>query len=302
MNFKIKHRPYYVTAPDWLHWSAGVRTVHYLVHALNEMGEEAYLFSAERIAPHLRTPRLTQETVDWHVRVQGRDPIAVYPEIVKGNPLGARTVVRWLMNRPGVASSEGESEFPETDLIFFYCPWAVPPQWTRPTRQLFIPCVDPDEMPAGDPNRVRDLEIIYGLRYRHEGGEYSPLHQQWLKEGRLLDLSVEIRTRQALSEVLRRAKVVYVYEPSAIGTDAALSGCPTVYVKNDYMRFDPVAVDRVLLGYGQCCVEFGEEPTDMQWEHMRATIGYARPQWAIRGLKFGEASLREFVKTTQELP
>ena len=303
MNFKIKHRPYYVTAPDWLHWSAGVRTVHYLVHALNEMGEEAYLFSAERIAPHLRTPRLTQEIVDWHVRVQGRDPIAVYPEIVKGNPLGARTVVRWLMNRPGVASSEGESEFPETDLIFFYCPWAVPPQWTRPTRQLFIPCVDPDEMPAGDPNQVRDLEIIYGHRYRSAGYAYAPRHQKRLDAGTMLDLSSHPRGREEFSYYLRRAKVVYVYEPSAVIMDAGLSGCPAVLMRSPFVEgYDPIQDPETQGAWmGGVSREIDDpDPSDEELKHIQEALNGYRDFWMKYLVPMTLESMRNFIEITQE--
>lgn len=46
------------------------------------------------------------------------DSVVVYPEIVLGNPLNAKYVVRWLLNKPGAIY--GNVEFGRGDLFFFY--------------------------------------------------------------------------------------------------------------------------------------------------------------------------------------
>ena len=46
------------------------------------------------------------------------DAVVIYPEIVAGNPLNARCVIRWLLNKPGVMS--GVKEFGSEDLFFYY--------------------------------------------------------------------------------------------------------------------------------------------------------------------------------------
>lgn len=47
-----------------------------------------------------------------------RNSIIVYPEIISGNPLGAKRVVRWLLNKPGLIS--GKIDFGDDDLFFYY--------------------------------------------------------------------------------------------------------------------------------------------------------------------------------------
>lgn len=46
--------------------------------------------------------------------------IVIYPEVYKGNPLGAKRVVRWLLNKPGVCGGDGK--FDENDLVFTFLP------------------------------------------------------------------------------------------------------------------------------------------------------------------------------------
>ncbi|AHI30137.1 hypothetical protein AU14_12725 [Marinobacter similis] len=44
--------------------------------------------------------------------------IVIYPEITAGNPLGAKFVVRWLLNKPGVIN--GNKDFGNKEIFFFY--------------------------------------------------------------------------------------------------------------------------------------------------------------------------------------
>ena len=51
--------------------------------------------------------------------------VVVYPEIARGNPLGAARVARWLLNAPGVLG--GDTAFDPAEKLFAYAPqFAVP--------------------------------------------------------------------------------------------------------------------------------------------------------------------------------
>ena len=93
-------RPYYVEAPPYRRTSAGIKVLHLLCHTLNLIGEEAYV-TTDSVNPALRTPTITAEVVRRHLEA-GVEPIVVYPEVVKGNPRNARSVVRYLLNRAGM--------------------------------------------------------------------------------------------------------------------------------------------------------------------------------------------------------
>ncbi|MEI7429016.1 MAG: glycosyltransferase family 1 protein, partial [Betaproteobacteria bacterium] len=98
--FETRRSPYYILAPDFRHSSAGIRNLHYLCHVLNELGYEAYIAGAKTTSIHLRTPLLDIRTAEQHF-CSGKTPIAVYPEIISGNPINTPVVARWLLNIPG---------------------------------------------------------------------------------------------------------------------------------------------------------------------------------------------------------
>src|SRR3954469_3045856 len=102
-----------VWAPPYTHRSSGVRALYRLCHHLNNGGYPSAIMS-ERVAndlPDWSTP--------FHFGPVG-DSIVIYPEIVSGNPLQARKVVRWALNNPGLLG--GDSSYPDEEMVFVYDP------------------------------------------------------------------------------------------------------------------------------------------------------------------------------------
>ena len=108
--------PYYIGSPPWTHKSSGIRTLHLLCHALNEVGEKAYLiptnYTGYSINPVLNTPLLPIQ----HQNFYEDRFIAVYPDTTRGNPFSAKHVVRYLLAPRGAYG--GDAVFPETDQIW----------------------------------------------------------------------------------------------------------------------------------------------------------------------------------------
>ena len=115
-DFNLYKRPYLVLAPSFTQKSGGIIVQHKLVHLLNKLGANAYL------CHHKIDGKLYFETNDKYSTpiasksIMDEDPIVVYAEIVIGNPLNAKNVVRWLLNRPGDVGGDGN--FSNSDLIY----------------------------------------------------------------------------------------------------------------------------------------------------------------------------------------
>ena len=111
--------------------------MHLLCHALNSIGEEAYVYPTET-NPTLNTPLVTPEISARH-KAAGREPIVIYPEVVPGNPRRAASVVRYVLNRAGLLG--GDSVYADTELVFGFGRNALP-EGADPQNILFLPPID----------------------------------------------------------------------------------------------------------------------------------------------------------------
>lgn len=232
--FGTHRAPYYILAPDFRHSSAGVRNLHYLCHTLNELGFEAYIAGASKTSIQLRTPLLEVATMERHFRA-GVMPVAVYPEIVSGNPLNLPVVARWLLNVPGHLG--GENQYDANDLIFYHLAWCLPKGLTG--QQLYLPSVDTRVFNNED--NPFDTQRSGFCRYAHKflgfGGKIRPEHAEFQSLGHEIKL-----TPEEIAATLRRSEALYCYERSAIIQEATACGCPVICVPSEYWDIQPLEV------------------------------------------------------------
>src|SRR5574343_1423 len=223
--------PFYIFAPDYRETSGGIRVLHYLCHILNELGEEAYVLNTREISKVLRTPQLTYSKLEEHY-LSGRNPVTIYPEIVHANPASTPLVVRWLLNIPGHLGKPIEYE--EKDLIFFYEGWCLPKEMEG--SPLFVhPVVDANLNNEENPDdNNRELECYYANKYHLSRKPILPEHKHMISLGQEIK-----RTPEEIAGILRKAKVLYCYDPSAIIPEAQACGCPVVLVRSSYFPLPP---------------------------------------------------------------
>ncbi|RQR25554.1 glycosyltransferase [Burkholderia sp. Bp9142] len=275
--------PYYVSAPGYKQTSGGVRAMHYLCHALNLLGCEAYLHTTE-VHPELRTPLLTQEIAHAHLAA-GRSPIAVYPEIVEGNPLGARCVARYLLAEPGRINGNPIDLAP-TDLVIAFGPSIVPDGWQADL--LRMPLVDTRIFHCdGVDDATRRGTAVFLNRHLRRGGSLHPATAESIEiSGRVVQ-----RSAHELAELFRRVECLYLYEWSTAAFEALLCGCPVVCILNDASM--PTAERWVMGGKG---IAWGLDPHEIA--HAKATVHAARDVYREEQATFWR-QLRQFVEKTQ---
>ena len=258
-------RPYYVASPSYNHMSSGIRSLHLLCHALNEAGMVARMipYGAETfyVNHNLNTP----VAAAWD---QFEGPIVVYPDSVKGNPLGAKRVVRYLMAPRGAYG--GDSVFPETDQV-----WGNLPSIAE--NVLRIPVCDTNIF-WGTPSLPRCGSCFYALKYdRIFGHKLLPLTDGMTRlEGSL----------EELAYILRCSERCYVYEMTSAMTEAALCGCPVTLIKTDFFNtIDPTA----MMG-------------DVMWDDgqiVKQCDDYL-PEY-LKEIESFEGQLKHFINKTQEM-
>lgn len=220
--FPKKKIPYFIWSPPWTHTSSGVQTLHLLCHLLNEAGERAYIipnnYTGFATNPGLNTPVLSIH----HQNYYGQDFIAVYSDVVRGNPFNAKYVVRYLLAPRGAYG--GDPEFPDTDQI-----WGALP--TLADNVLRIPVTDPNIFWCENIH-LRQGSCFYSSKYEMHGRQ------------ELLELTVSstrlVGKPEYIADILRGSEVCYLYELTGVITEAALCGCPVVLVRTPYFNsIDP---------------------------------------------------------------
>ncbi|MEQ9859860.1 glycosyltransferase [Pectobacterium cacticida] len=256
MGKKFKY-PYVITAPSYIESSLGVQVVHRLCHLINAHGGEAYIISPVT-NPEWNTPQLTSEKFSEY-KESGKIFIAVYPEIVSGNPLQAPICVRYMLNREGVLNGNSINAG-EEDLFFFYRQEFAENEanvnlLTISTYDLSVFCDDVKE---------KDLDILYLNRVPRSSIDFSTLPEN------IMVLSMEQPlSLHELARVLKRGRVLYSYESSGTCALAGLCGCPVVA--------------RVALGYEKYAItentskdvgnaDFAWNDSPYELERVRATL------------------------------
>ncbi|MEE7559959.1 glycosyl transferase family 2, partial [Xanthomonas sp. Kuri4-2] len=261
----LRH-PYYVMAPDYTEASGGIQSLHYLCHALNLEGADAYLASARHTQAGLKTPLLTDEILQRHVAA-GLQPIAIYPEIVTGNPLGATVCVRYMLNKEGLLNGNRTEAGPDDLHVYYRDEFRDP---ARPGPLLRLPMIDVTLF-SPEPVQPRTVDLLYLNRVPRSAVDFStlPAGIQVL----CLDDPLPL---PALADLLRRARVFYSYEASGTCSLAVFCGCPVVArVAPGYERYAITEQGVEDLGGG---IAWHDDPASLQ--AALAQAGHARERYA----------------------
>jgi hypothetical protein len=290
-GFRSRH-PYYIAAPHYSESSAGVRTLYILCHALNAIGEEAYvvvdaepdLLEPAEVAG-LRTPRLNITLAERHHQF-GRTPIAIFPETFTPRYSDAVTAI-YLLNYVGHLG--GPNSFKDADFIFAYSK-NIARRSDNCEFVLHIPVVDADFW-TPDEHLERTRPAIYAGKYwDHHGGEFPPVEGDPIVITRLREDSP---SKFDMREIFRSATHLYVYENTAAALEAALCGCPVVYKKNQF--FDEIISEQELGLRG-----FTESDDPLSLSVASEELAYFRKDYENTKAQFGKALLK-FVEKTQDL-
>lgn len=137
MNIKIENfnLPVGVYCPTFSENRGGAIVLHYLVDRLRALNVDAYAIPQIKHYPddmHWLLKRIKQWNYKYFKKFKTHsgmnvpvlnseipnDMIIIYPEVISGNPMNAKNVVRWLLHKPGFFGVGGN--YSENDEFFFF--------------------------------------------------------------------------------------------------------------------------------------------------------------------------------------
>jgi predicted O-linked N-acetylglucosamine transferase (SPINDLY family) len=198
---KSSGRRYVIFAPLYRHNSAGIRVMFELQKWLILAGYDAIVIAGAK----------------EYALAQFADDIIVYPEVVTGNPLKARRVVRYILNVPGKLS--GTKTYAKHELLVAYSAALA-------------------EYAGGNVLQTPSIESIF-----YSDGRVKTVNAVYVGKGKDLKLHPDDcvyitgsfpATRFEVAEFMRSVKTLYTYDSfSVIAHEAMECGCDVKLIDKD---------------------------------------------------------------------
>ncbi len=240
----------YIYSPSWVEWSAGIRVLHYLCDLLNQNGYNAFLVlhgleTEPETSPSLITPVLTKALFNKHTR-EARRIVALYPEGIKGNPLNAEYVIRWVLNFPSLLG--GLTTFDDETVLTYSKALSDALGDESRARVLFIPALKSCDFEApfnhgkkSEGFGGRPYELIYAQKFQALGGKLSRLG---INQFEITRFGRNAPSRKQTLELIYNSNLVHVYENTTVITEALLFGVSVLCHRNQF--FDSLIAENEL--------------------------------------------------------
>ena len=198
-------KKYIICAPSYS-GSAGGRVLYMLRDVLEKKGYDAKIFCYS--GKQADSPIFIKKITDYN----RKNDIVVYPEVVSGNPLLFRNVVRYVLNYPGYLG--GDKKYHSGELVFSwderYLTGVPLLRFDTIDRSLFY-----------EDETVKDTNACFV----HKGAGYQELPET---AGAVKITMRYPATRSELADLLRRTKNLYSFDDNtSLLEEAALCGCRT---------------------------------------------------------------------------
>jgi hypothetical protein len=241
-------RPFIVLAPAFNAHSAGIRVMHTLCNELNECGRIAYLmfyrFRPDRTGIDVYVPDGDSEYYKLHTSIprlpacsdigRFRDLIdtayVIYPEVVAGNPLNSRRVVRYVLNSPAANGYPMREDKDDYIVAFSSVFWPNP---------HYIATIVFEEPLFNDENSRPALERTMDCTYIGKGVTFGDCFRL---QGSVLIERNWPADKESLSIMLRNTRYFYTWDlVSQTNVDALL--CGAIPVVSRWAPFTATVVD-----------------------------------------------------------
>lgn len=219
-----------IDAPDYTHLHSGIRCLHLLCDRMSRLGIRAAV-TCDIVDPRVATPRLRRKWLLSTPSLLNRS-LVIYPEVTAGNPLNAKHVVRYLLNKPGFFTGVGMESFGPNDYFLHFADEFLPPGLR--SRLLRLPLVDTSVFTPPPLGRERKGYLVYSDRYRPDISSFP----DWIDERTTISRATP-RDPPTLAELYRSSRALIVGERTAAIPEALHCHCPIIVLPNPEFNYEP---------------------------------------------------------------
>jgi len=244
--------------------SAGVQTIYYMIDYFNRNNQEAYILyqnetiGAQGYRKHEKNdnylaPVLTEKILNDHIN-QNYIPIAIYPDTVAGNPLGFENICRLLLYYDGVFTKKSCLKNAKNEGVVYFS--ELIKERASAENVLYDEIVS---YPVGnslnlnynidnDNNDDRTEEYYYDGKFT---SNFSGIIPDNIKKLKKIDRGLkESYSQEEIFKRLKSAKILHIFEDTALIYEALLLGCPVnIHPKGYFYKNQPLSHNEVNL-YG----------------------------------------------------
>jgi len=235
-----KNVKFIIVTPPYNQSSAGVKVLHFFCHSLNQVGvnsslllldprdssNNSFISSTDKSVFHesYNTPAITSfDEIDF------TNDIVVYPDIIVGNPLNSKKVVRYMLNKNGFITGNLITYHPE-EFILSYQKIFEP----NAHFNLFLSEDDLSLVPNRD--SILNLNKNISLTYVGKGGKYGDT----VRIGGTISLDWK-KSDEEYILLLENAKYLFTWDQmTGVLYDAIIYGCIPVIVSRNPWTFKEI--------------------------------------------------------------
>ena len=218
----MKNFSFVIYAPPYNTKSGGHVVLHKLCHYINLLGYEAYIYLVSDPA------NLNNTNNSWHTPVANdlskdklSNSIIIYPEIVVGNPLNGKYVIRYLLNREN-QFSQGFIKKSINDYILTY-----DKIYGESDSTLYVPNIDLTIFNGIDSLPFQDRSIT--LTYDGKGSNYSTIG---IVEGSLPITRTQPESKYELAALLKKTMYLFTWDSNtALIQEAIMCGAVPILMQ-----------------------------------------------------------------------
>ena len=169
--------------------------------------------------------------------------MVIYPEVVAGNPLGAKHVVRYLLNRPGVFTGVGSEAYGADDYLLHFAE-EFRPEGVE-SRLLRLPLVDTTVFRPPSPPSARHGFMVYRHRHRPDVADFPA----WATPVTVVSRDAP-RDPPTLAGLYGSSRALIVGERTLAIAEAMHCHCPVIVLPHAGFEYKPLVA--FYGGHGLC--------------------------------------------------